>query len=283
MIYLLIVLLTSGMFAAAFRVGSLTVRRLLRVPTRRSIQRPIPYNWPAIVNRIPVVSQLTPAERQKLLGIVQDLVDTRSWQGCGGLELTEEMQVLIAAQAGVLVLGHEGDPYPGVETILVYPTTFQPRTFSWTPSSDVSETSPALGEAWNHGVVILAWDSVKSGAQNPFDGQNVTFHEFAHQLDGAGGSFDGIPLLGERSAYTAWAAVLDLEFSRLVESAEKGEPSVLDHYGATNRSEFFAVATEAFFEKPQQLKAKHAELYDTMSRFYRQDPAMWPTVTESSP
>ncbi|MEP7326853.1 MAG: M90 family metallopeptidase [Gemmatimonadota bacterium] len=278
MFYLLIILLTSGMFAAAFRVGSLAFRRLLRVPTRKPIQRPVPVPWPAIINRIPVVSQLTPTERQKLLAIVQDLVDTRSWQGCGGLELTEETQVLIAAQAGVLVLGHNGDPYPGVETILVYPSTFRPRRFSWTPSSDEVETSPALGEAWHHGVVILAWDSVKSGAENPFDGRNVTFHEFAHQLDGDAGAFDGVPLLGERSAYTAWAAVLDLEFERLTEAAEKGEPSVLDYYGATDRSEFFAVATEAFFEKPQQLKEKHAELYARMAQFYRQDPAAWPSA-----
>jgi Mlc titration factor MtfA (ptsG expression regulator) len=276
MLYLITVLLTCGMFAAAFRVATLAGRRLLRVPIRKRIQRPVPYNWPTFINRLPVVSQLTVTERQKLLAIVQDLVDTRHWQGCGGLELTEEMQVTIAAQAGVLVLGHEGDPYPGVEAILVYPTTFRPRRFSWTPSADQSETSPALGEAWNHGVVILAWDSVRSGAENPFDGQNVTFHEFAHQLDADSGSFDGVPLLGERSAYTAWAAVLDLEFERLAEAAEKGEPSVLDPYGATNRSEFFAVATEAFFEKPQQLKEKHAALYEKMSQFYRQDPAAWP-------
>lgn len=268
------------MFAAAYQVGRLAFRRLLRVPLRKPIQRPIPGHWSALFDLLPVVSQLTQPERHKLLMIVQDLVDTRHWQGCGGLELTEEMQVSIAAQAGVLVLGHDGDRYPGVEAILVYPTTFRPRRFSWTPSSDATETSPTLGEAWKHGVVILSWDSVRSGAANPFDGHNVTFHEFAHQLDGAGGAFDGVPLLGERSAFTAWAAVLDLEFRRLVEAAEKEERTVLDHYGATDQAEFFAVATEAFFEKPRQLKERHAELYQQLSQFYRQDPAAWPNPTE---
>src|SRR6185436_6354037 len=103
-LYLITVLLTCGMFAAAFRVATSAGRRFLRVPIRKQIGRPVPVTWPALINRLPVVSQLNPAEREKLVAIVQDLVDTRSWQGCAGLQLTEEMQVTIAAQAAVLVL-----------------------------------------------------------------------------------------------------------------------------------------------------------------------------------
>jgi hypothetical protein len=130
-----------------------------------------------------------------------------------------------------------------------------------------------VGESWGFGTVILAWDDVLNGARDTSDGHNVVMHEFAHQLDEGTGTANGSPQLELKSQYTAWAKILSDEFHQLNEDANKNRKSVMDKYGATNPAEFFAVATETFFEKPVQLKRKHPALYDELKLFYRQDPA----------
>ena len=135
--------------------------------------------------------------------------------------------------------------------------------------------SARLGESWDCGVVVLSWDSVLGGARNFEDGHNVAFHGFAHQLDQEDGAADGAPILESRSAYAAWARIFKQEYDALVAKTAKGRKSTLDRYGATNPAEFFAVATETFFEKPHQLKAKHPELFKELQYFYTVDPTNW--------
>ena len=205
---------------------------------------------------------------------MQQLIQGCRWEGCGGLRLTEDMQLTIAAHACLLVLEQPGEPYPYLRNVLVYPGTFRPRRFSWTPSADAHALGdPSLGESWKHGVVILAWDSAEAGAQDPADGQNVVLHEFAHQLDGDSGRFDGTPRLPDATALASWATMLEANFDQLVSEASAGAQGVLDHYGATDRAEFFAVATEAFFERPTELQRERPELYDALRKYYQQDPA----------
>jgi Mlc titration factor MtfA (ptsG expression regulator) len=123
--------------------------------------------------------------------------------------------------------------------------------------------------------VVLAWDSVQHGAANFADGQNLVIHEFAHQLDQEDGSGDGAPILDGGSSYVAWARVLSQEYERLRKRVGKGKKTVMDAYGASHPAEFFAVASEAFFEKPRQLRSKHPELYDELRKFYQVDPLEW--------
>ena len=139
-----------------------------------------------------------------------------------------------------------------------------------------------LGEAWDSGAVVLAWDAVEHGTTIPDDGHNVVLHEFAHQLDFEDGKADGAPVLGsedfwfrQRSRYRAWARVLSREYEQLRAEIQQGQAEVLDGYGATNPAEFFAVATESFFERAVQMREKHPELYEELRRYYRQDPAQW--------
>jgi len=184
------------------------------------------------------------------------------------------MQVITAAHACLLVLEQQGEPYPSLRNILIYPGTFRPRRFSWTPSADADDQqAPSLGESWKRGVVILAWDSAEAGAKDPADGENVVLHEFAHQLDATSGQFDGIPRLPDATALASWTTMLEMNFEQLVREAEAGASGVLDHYGATDRAEFFAVATEAFFERPTELLRERPALYDALRRYYGQDPA----------
>ncbi len=275
LIQLLITLIAGGMFAGAFAVGRNVLLRLLLGPTSRpSVYPPIPLVWRSIIqSHVPLTRRLTPPQRERLLLKMQQLIQGCRWEGCGGLRLTEGMQVMIAAHACLLVLEHPGDPYPELDNILIYPGTFRPRRFSWTPSAESHDADPTLGEAWKHGVVILAWDSALAGATDPTDGQNVVLHEFAHQLDMASGQADGTPRLPDATALSSWSTMLEGDFERLCREAEAGSQGVLDHYGATNPAEFFAVATEAFFERPVELHRERPALYDALRSYYRQDPA----------
>ena len=124
-------------------------------------------------------------------------------------------------------------------------------------------------------ALVLAWDSTLHGARDMGDGENVVLHEFAHQLDFEQGDVNGTPTLGSNGQYASWARVLGAEYDALRRASDEGRPSVLDDYGAENPAEFFAVATEAFFERPVELRAKHAALYEELRTFYQQDPASW--------
>jgi Mlc titration factor MtfA (ptsG expression regulator) len=234
---------------------------------------PFPAEWVAIVDKnCPFYRRLSDAQRRELHGHIQVFLAEKNFEGCGGLELTDEIKVTITAQACLLLLGRETDYYSRLITILVYPTAYVAHSIEPIGAGVVLEGEQGrLGEAWVSGVVVLSWDDVRAGASDVRDGHNVVLHEFAHQLDQEDGVADGAPILERRSRYVAWARVLGAEYERL----RGGSRSVLDDYGATNPAEFFAVATECFFEKPRQMKKKHPELYDELKSYFKQDPAGW--------
>lgn len=266
---------------ALLAVGFMLVRMLLtRIRWRRPVrfrEEPIPDAWRTIVaTNVPLVERLSDDERQRLLRLVQVFLHEKRVEGAGGLQITEEMAVTIAAQACLLLLNLAAGCYPGLRTVLVYPGTFVPtRPRLGAPGRPDGPSEPTLGESWRGGVVVLSWPSVSAGGRNLADGQNLVLHEFAHQLDQEDGEADGIPLLDPPSAIRSWAEVLGRHYDALRSARDRGAPSVLDHYGAENKAEFFAVATEAFFAKPVQLARQAPDLYAELSRFYRQDPAAW--------
>jgi Mlc titration factor MtfA (ptsG expression regulator) len=242
---------------------------------KRLRSAPFPPAWlEMIVKNVPIYGRLSEADQRELQGHIQVFLREKRFEGCGGLKLTDEMKVTIAAQACLLLLHRESDYYARLVTILVYPHAYVAKSFEPIGGGMVLEGEALrLGEAWQSGVVVLSWDDVRSGATDIHDGHNVVLHEFAHQLDQEDGSADGAPKLERRSQYVAWARVLGAEYEQLRRDAERGRASVLDHYGATNPAEFFAVATECFFENPVPLKGKHAELYEELKAYYRQDPS----------
>jgi len=137
------------------------------------------------------------------------------------------------------------------------------------------ERQSLAGESWQHGQVVLAWDEVRAGAAVADDGRNVVVHEFAHQLDQEGGAANGAPWLPGRARAARWAAVMRNEFDALQQRLARGEAGVLDPYAATNPAEFFAVASEVFFERPQALASNHPALYAELRGLYRLDPLHW--------
>ncbi|HYW09206.1 MAG TPA: M90 family metallopeptidase [Longimicrobium sp.] len=264
------VLLVSGVLLARSR------KRARREEVR---EQSFPSAWRDILLRtFPLYARLPGADQDRLHGLVQVFLAEKNVEGCGGLELTDEIRVTVAAQACVLLLHlQDANYFAGLRSILVYPSTVVPvYARSHEHGVVAEEVEPVLGQSWGHGTVILAWDSVKRGSVVPNDGRNVTFHEFAHQLDQEDGEADGTPYLDTPTDLRAWSAVMGEHYTSLRKAARDGRKTFLDDYGATNPAEFFAVATEFFFEKPLQLQKKHPALYGELAEYYGQDPASWP-------
>ena len=237
---------------------------------------PIPTNWPQLLgDQVPLVSHLPPADQDRLYHIMQLFLKEVPFEGCGGLELRDEIRVTIAAQACLLLLKMPYPRYNRVRRVLVYPFAFVPKTqHSYRSDRLVAPDEPAAGQAWQDGIVVLGWEEVKDGALASSDGHNVVFHEFAHMLDAEDGRMDGIPVLDSRSSYQTWVSQWSAQFEEHVRRVEANEAIVLDPYGATNRAEFFAVATEAFFETPDPLRRDQPRLYVLLTEFFSLDPAL---------
>ncbi len=245
---------------------------------RRALEAPFPDAWKAILaQNSAYYSRLPEALVERLHGRIQRFLHEKHFQGAGGLDVDDEIRVTIAAEACLLTLGRGPEVFPRLRWIIVYPTTFIVDEETWIEEDGVIEEGPRdmLGESWDNGRVILAWDSVLHGARKVGDGENVVLHEFAHQLDHETGVTDGSPLLGAAPALRGWAEVLSEEFLRLRDASEQGHDSLLDEYGATDPAEFFAVATETFFDQPRDMARHHEELFHLLKAYYRLDPREW--------
>ncbi len=222
---------------------------------------------------MPLYARLSEADREELKRHVLVFLAEKRFEGCGGLEITDEIKVTIAAHACILLLHRKTDYYPGLKTILVYPDAFvAPDVHHVVGDTIIESDDVRLGESWHHGSVVLSWHDVKEDSEAR-DGQNVALHEFAHQLDSSHGKGDSTPVLRDQSSFDAWARALGRDYERFCRVVEHRQPEVLDEYGATAPAEFFAVATESFFETPQELQRVYPRLYEELKRFYQQDPA----------
>jgi Mlc titration factor MtfA (ptsG expression regulator) len=249
---------------------------LFRARRRRRIaSRPFPPEWLAIlVRNVPLYAHLPESDREELKRHIQVFLAEKKFEGCGGLAITDEIRITIAAHACILLLHRTTDYYPGLQSILVYPSAYvADGVHHYVGGVVLGGRDIRLGESWHRGSVVLSWDDVRRSAADVHDGQNVVFHEFAHQLDSSGGRGDSTPVLQSRSTFIAWARALGEDFERFQRDLEHGRAEVLDEYGATNPAEFFAVATECFFERPNDLQRIYPRLYEELKRFYQQDPA----------
>ena len=242
---------------------------------KRLKARPFSNEWLKIIKRnVAFFVRLAATDQAELLDHIQIFLTEKNFEGCAGQEITDEVRVTVAVQACLLLLHRKTDYFPRLLTILVYPSTYL-----------ADEQRPVTAEIWEEGKshragetartmgsMVLAWDAVKSGAADPSDGKNVVLHEFAHQLDYENFAADGTPALATRQQQLAWREVMRTEFASLRAAEATGIPTLLDTYGATNAAEFFAVSTEAFFERPVRLRSQHPRLYSELQKYFRQDP-----------
>jgi len=242
---------------------------------QRLVKKRFPLEWLTVVQtHMPLYRLLAEEQRRDLCGLIQIFIAEKRFEGCNGLELTDEIKVTIAAHACLLLVGRETDIYPKLRSVLVYPHAYVAPVNSRQPDGTVTEgLQGRLGESWTQGYVVLSWEDVLRAAGGIPNGRNVVLHEFAHQLDNESGAPEGAPLLPELSMYEDWARVFGGEYQALRDRVECNQPGFLDVYGAVSPAEFFAVATECFFELPSELRDIHPDLYQQMKLFYGQDPA----------
>jgi hypothetical protein len=245
---------------------------------RRSQLRaqPFPPEWvPVLERNVPYYRFLPPEDREELQGHILVFLAEKNFEGCNGVEITDEIRVTIAAHASILILHRETDYFARLVTVLVYPSAFVAETRKKGPGKMVLHGEEVrVGESWRYGVVILAWDDVLESIANPFDGHNVMFHEFAHQLDAENTGANGFPFIEDGDLADEWSEVFQAEYDQLLDDLDEGYDTLIDEYGAESPAEFFAVVTETFFELPLDLQAEHPELYHALKQYFRQDPAV---------
>lgn len=242
--------------------------------------RPFPREWTRVLRQhVWQYPHLRGEHRHRLEDVVEHMVHHRRWTGGNGFDVTDEMRVAIAGNVALMTLGLE-EPYyfPYVPDIILYAKPFfvsrqQASEWSTDPVFGTMVDSPRYGEAWHRGPIVLAWESIV----HPYDDEgyrfNVVIHEFTHHLDGLDGDMSGTPPMVDVDMEREWYRVTELDYLELLGRADRDEPTLLSHYGASNRAEFFAVATECFFDQPHDLREKHRHLYEVLAKYFRQSPA----------
>ncbi|HEX4454736.1 MAG TPA: M90 family metallopeptidase [Kofleriaceae bacterium] len=242
------------------------------------LEQPFPDAWRAILDRdVGAYRWVDADEQQRLRDLVQVFVAEKHWEGAGGLELTDEIRVTVAGTGCQMLVNRDHDLFADVLSIVVYPSAVvvpeNARSF-WDPGLAVAKgDTPVIGLAGRGDALVLAWDAALRGARDQRDGSNVVIHELAHKIDFLDGSADGTPPLAGREARRAWASAFEPAFLRHRERAARGERSLLSDYAITNEAEYFAVATEMFFEKPRALADELPEVYAQLRDFFRLDLA----------
>lgn len=265
--FLLLVLLGLGFFVLRHQRKKRAIAQLLSSSLSED-QRAI------LAREVPLTRKLPTQLRAKLEGKIHRFLDQVTFQGCNGLEVDEEMELSIAAQACLLVVGSD-TWYDGLSTVLVYPGAFKSVMSRHDGYVVTEEEVVRTGESWLHGPVILSWAHSRHGAHNERDGHNVVFHEFAHQIDAMSGATNGVPLLGKDQSFADWEAAFLTAYEAHVSRVTQGKRTVIDAYGAENHEEFFAVAVELFFERPKALLREDPAIYTELRKLFRLDPVTW--------
>jgi Mlc titration factor MtfA (ptsG expression regulator) len=245
---------------------------------RRLREQPVPDTWPHWLGQnFPLYTRLSEQDRDELHGHIHVFLAEKRFEGCGGVELTDEIRVTIAAQACLLLLHRRTDYYPELHSIIVYPSPYVVDAAEVDDAGIVTEfADDRSGETWEQGSLVLAWDEVLEGGRDLDDDFNVVLHEFAHQLDLENGEIDGVPRFESKERYASWTRILDDTLDRFRRDLHHRRRPPIDPYAAEDPGEFFAVAVESFFERPADFRKAYPELYDELAAYFCQDPAAWP-------
>lgn len=239
---------------------------------KKYMARPWPEAWSDyLTQNVRLSHGLTDSELERLKLRIKIFVAEKYWEGCRDLQVTEEMQVTIAAQASLMLLGVGDFYFDNVKTILIYPQSFSRQADSgW-----LVDQEHRMGEAWQGGPIVLSWRDVLYGGKHKGDGRNLVIHEFAHALDGLDGEMGGNVHFDDEAMMERWNTVVSSNYHALLLALRQGRPTFLDPYAATNLAEFFAVTSEVFFEEPEALHHQIPELFELLMAYYRVNPSSW--------
>lgn len=264
---LLLLVAGAGAFGVRYWLRRQAHAKLLHTPLTEH-QRAV------IAEQVPLTRRLPAELHGKLEGKINAFLNQIEFLGCNGLEVTEEMRLSIAAQA-CLLIANSDTWYDHLHSILIYPSAFKSRQKEHQGYVVTERETVRTGESWSRGPVILSWKHTRQGALNARDGHNVVFHEFAHQIDDLSGHTDGVPILDRNQSFAAWARAFVTAYDHHVQQVHAGHRTVFDAYGAEGPEEFFAVAVETFFEKPQALKRSEPAVYEQLALLFRLEPSSW--------
>lgn len=255
-----------------------------RYRRKKIIKRDFSKEWMDIIERnVPLYHGLPHNLQQELLDHVKFFIYEKRFRGAKGLEVNDEMKVTIAANACILILNRKSNYFKKLSTVVVYPSSFYDNIDVQDSIGVVQQQKHhVLGQSYQLGLVRLAWDSSLSGGKNIYDGSNLIYHEFAHQLDTNDNVADGTPILASRDEYPQWVETMSKRYKELLAEVKQRKKTFLGSYAATNAAEFFAVATEKFFEKPERMHREQADLYKELQDFYKQDPIQYIERTRES-
>lgn len=249
----------------------------IKFKRQRIASQPFPKEWRQIIRKnVPYFNQMPSDLQLQLKQHILVFLAEKKFYGQDGLEMTDEIRVTIAAQACLLLLNRKTNYFEKLHSVYVLPTAFVAKN----PHVDAlgvwhEQSRVLLGESWDIGKVILSWQHTQEGAEDTEDGINLIIHEFAHQLDQETGPANGAPRLSSKAQYKDWYNVMNRQFQRHKKAVEQRLPTLLNYYGATNEAEFFAVASETFFERPSDMHEQHRGLYDQLKNYYKVDPLTW--------
>ena len=250
------------------RVSAWRERRALE---RRAIPDDL---WRLTLARLPFVARLAEDDLAELRRLCSLFLDRKEFHGVGGLDVTDDMALVIAAQACLPVLRLGLQYYDGFVTIVVHPEGVVAQRSVVDEDGIVHEYEDELsGEAMRNGPLMLAWSDVQDGTELLDTVFNVVIHEFVHVIDACTGDIDGVPPLPDRAAREHWIDVIDAEYQQFCQDVDDGYETVVDPYGAEAVEEYFAVAVEAFFIDPAGFQAESPALYELFAGYFRQDPA----------
>jgi Mlc titration factor MtfA (ptsG expression regulator) len=245
--------------------------------------QPVPPEWVTVLEaNVPSYRRLPDDLRAQLHGHVHVLLAEKHFEGCNGLEITEEVRVTIAGEAALLILNRETNYYPDLVTILIYPSIFYADLVEEDGHVVSEYKEDRSGESWDLGVVVLSWEDAVEHASTGRAGYNVALHEFAHQLDMENGAMDGMPRLPDRQERATWTQTFNEAYDRFERATASNRRTLVDAYGAGDPSEFFAVVTESFFERPLALRREYGDLYGVLARYFHVDPASWARAQSTS-
>lgn len=234
------------------------------------LARPFPRPWQELLHdRVWQYQYLDLSQRDRLHDCVKVIVAEVDWQGLDGHTVNEGMRVTIGGHVSLMLLGLENDFMDEVRTIQLYRQEFDDRR----ESDAIYESETKSGRACSDGRTILSWHDVLNAQYS--SGRNLVIHEFAHHFDRRDGQMAGTLKFDNPIDQIRWLSVMAEEYADLCDAAASGRWTILRHYGAKNHTEFFAVASECFFESPDRLKRSHFELYDLLGRFYKLNTAEW--------
>lgn len=231
-----------------------------------------PEEWRRVLVALPLLRGLPPDEERRLHDLVLLFLHEKQFVPAGGLDLTPEMELWVAVQACLPIMNLGLDCYEGWVSVIVYPGEFVPNHEYMDEAGVVHVMRDVrIGESWERGPMVLSWVDVSVSGEE--DGVNVVIHECAHKLDMLnGGEVNGFPPLHGDMEAAEWSRVFGAAYDHFCAQVDAGEDTGLDPYAAESPGEFFAVASEAFFETPHVLVGDYPEMYRQLAAFYRQDP-----------